>query len=259
MDSFCKFEMKTKSSFEMRRDCSFGMDSLCSFEMRHGCRTFRIQLISPFVYSQLIKMIRPGKIVVLEGLPGIGKTTLGESLQAHDSNVVFIPEVVNVERLKIYLADMQNKAADFQFDTQFETAVRLRQAAKYARAGRDVIVDRGLGGNLCFALIQHEAGMISDERMDEYRATFSYDKIAELEGIEVRIVYMFADAEFCLQRIRSRGRAGEDTYRLDYLERLKAKHDELLGDSVIVTCDGDTQFTSSGHLPQSYVEALMVL
>ena len=204
-------------------------------------------------------MIRPGKIIVLEGLPGIGKTTLGESLRAHDPNVVFIPEVVNVEKLEIYLADMQNEAASFQFNTQFETSVRMRQAAQYARAGRDVVVDRGLGGNLCFASIQHEAGMISDAKMDEYRTSFSYDKITELKGIEVRIVYMFADADFCHQRIRSRGRAGEDSYSLDYLERLKAKHDELLGDSVIVTCDGDTQFTSSGHLPQSYVEALMVL
>uniref|UniRef100_A0A6C0CFH6 Deoxynucleoside kinase domain-containing protein n=1 Tax=viral metagenome TaxID=1070528 RepID=A0A6C0CFH6_9ZZZZ len=202
---------------------------------------------------------RPGKIIVLEGLPGIGKTTLGESLQAHDSNYLFIPEVVNVGKLKIYLADMQNKAADFQFDTQFETFVRLRQAAKHARAGRDVIVDRGLEGNLCFALIQHEAGMISTKQMNEYRAQFHYNLIPELRGIEVKIVYMYAEAEFCLDRIRSRGRAGEDSYNLDYLKKLKEKHDELLGDATIVNCDSDTQFTPSGHLPSYYVKALMVL
>lgn len=205
-------------------------------------------------------MKKSGRIIILESCPGAGKTTLGQSLQYHRPSCIFIPEEVNLKKLEEYLADMQNKATEFQFESQRETMSRIRKAALLASQGNTVVLERGLGGNSCFAELQYETGLISEEDMKTYREQFTYDKIPELEGVEMQIFYMRASPEFCMTRIAKRARPGENTYSLDYIRRLKMKHDVLLGESVIVIdCERNTSFTSSGHLPINFVQELLVL
>jgi deoxyadenosine/deoxycytidine kinase len=200
-----------------------------------------------------------GKIIILESCPGAGKTTLGKSLQYHNPSCVFIPEEVNLAKLKEYLDDMENKAAEFQFNIQTETMKRLCLAAKLAKEGKIVVLERGLIGNSCFAELQYDTGLITKERIEEYRRRFNYDNLTELQEVEVEVIYMRASAEFCMQRILKRDRIGERNYTLDYITKLKKKHDEMLGDSVIVDCEKNSDFTRSGHLPLHFLKELVSL
>jgi deoxyadenosine/deoxycytidine kinase len=203
--------------------------------------------------------MKRGKIIILEACPGAGKTTLGKSLQYHQPSCVFIPEEVDNVKLSEYLKDMKSKAADFQFSVQMETINRLKKAILLAKEGKTVVLERGLIGNSCFAELQYESGLISETKIIEYRRKFTYSQIPEIDEVDVQIIYMRASSKFCLERIARRARKGEDSYSLDYIEKLKAKHDLMLGDYTIIDCEKDVQFMSSGHLPFHFVEALIVI
>lgn len=203
--------------------------------------------------------MKKGRIIILESCPGAGKTTLGSSLQYHIPSCIFIPEKVDVSKLSEYLSDMKNKATDFQFEAQNETIERIKAAIKLAKEGNTVILERGLHGNSCFAELQYEKGLISEEKIKEYRKKFTYDQIEGLEEVEMQITYMRASAEFCMRRISKRDRLGENNYTIEYIRNLKEKHDELLSDSTIIDCEKNTQFIPLGHLPLSFVQELKVL
>lgn len=203
-------------------------------------------------------MSTPGKLIILEGLPGVGKTLFGKSYASVNPNSVFLEEWVDVKILKEYLADMKNKAADFQMHIQKETVERIQKAIRLVLSGKTVVLDRGLIGNRCFAEVQFEAGLISEESMKAYRADFTYSNIEGFWEIKSEIIYMKATPEFSLQRIKRRARDGEDVYALDYLEKLKVKHDNLLKEAKVVYVDTDHELTENGELPHVAVRAILV-
>ena len=174
-----------------------------------------------------------GKVYILEGLPGVGKTTYGKSRQKVCSSVVFIAEEVDDKQLKLYLQDMKGKARDFQFSVQKLTTERLKRAAALAKQGKHVYVDRGLLGNACFAELQHRQGFISKEDIQRYREEFTYEGVEGLQDVECRTIYMKASASFCLTRIAARAREGENSYTLGYLEELEKLHDQVFNTAYI--------------------------
>lgn len=203
-------------------------------------------------------MSAPGKLIILEGLPGVGKTLFGKSYATVNPNSLFLEEWVDVKILKEYLADMKNKAADFQMHIQKETVERVKTAIRLVLSGKTVVLDRGLIGNRCFAEVQFEAGLISEESMKAYRSGFAYSYIDRFWEIKCEIIYMKATPEFSLQRIKRRAREGESVYELDYLEKLKEKHDKLLEEARVVYVETDHELTESGELPHVAIRAVLV-
>ena len=190
-----------------------------------------------------------GKIIVLEGLPGVGKTLFCESVATHDPNVRILKEWVETSCLKKYLSDMKTWATEFQFKIQEDTVKRMKEAVELAKQGFIVYVDRGIVGNRCFAELQFESGFISETDMELYRTTFSYDKIEGLEEIEFTEVYMTASTDHCLAHIKKRGRDGEGSYAKPYLESLKKKHDDLLPNAKKIPCEVEHEL-QDGLIPR---------
>ena len=203
-------------------------------------------------------MSSTGKLIILEGLPGVGKTLFGKSYASVDPNSVFLEEWVDIKVLKEYLADMKNKAADFQMHIQKETVQRIQKAIQLVHEGKTVLLDRGLIGNRCFAEVQFEAGLISEDSMKSYRSEFTYTNIEGFWEIDSEIIYMKATPEFSLQRIKKRAREGENVYELTYLQELKNKHDNLLQEAKVVHVEIDHDLTDSGELPLVAVHAILV-
>ena len=187
-------------------------------------------------------------LIILEGVQACGKTTLGKSYVAANPNAVFLEEWVDEKVLKEYLENMKEKAKDFQFYIQEETVNRVKKAIELVKAGKTVILDRGLIGNECFARVQHNAGLISNEDMDTYSKIFSYGMIPGFADIKSKTIYMKATAEFCLERIRLRAREGESTYDLDYLNRLINMHNTLIKSEVIMKIDSNDSLNKEGLL-----------
>lgn len=178
-----------------------------------------------------------GRIIVLEGLPGAGKTLLSSSLCNYDENVIVLEEWVDEEVLAKYISDMKRYATNFQFRIQNETMERMRKAVKLAKEGFTVLVDRGITGNRCFAEMQYENGLISSSDIETYRRAFNYEMIAGLSDVNLHVIYMKASVSTCLDRIKKRDRKGESSYSVDYLKSLCNKHDELLPTAKIFDAD----------------------
>jgi deoxyadenosine/deoxycytidine kinase len=159
-------------------------------------------------------------IIVVEGIQGVGKTTFCKNYAASYENVIVLEEWVDEKLLADYIADMPNKATEFQFAVLQQTIKRLNEACELSKQNKTVLVDRGLIGNQCFAEVQHDQGYISEKDIIEYRNSIPF--------FEVETWHLICNPYKALQRIKKRDRVGEDAYSFEYLSRLKQKHDLLL-------------------------------
>lgn len=187
-------------------------------------------------------------LIILEGPQSCGKTTLGKSYVAAHPEAIFLEEWVDEMVLKEYLENMKEKATNFQFYIQEETINRVKKAIELVKSGKTVLLDRGLIGNQCFAKVQHDTGVISDQDFERYLKSFSYELIPGFPEIYSKTIYMKADAEFCLQRIRFRAREGESSYDLNYLNRIIQAHNDLLKNCAIMYIHTNDDLTREGLL-----------
>ena len=187
-------------------------------------------------------------LIILEGLPGASKTLFGKSYVAAHENAVFLEEWVDERVLKEYLENMKEKATSFQFYIQEETVNRIKKAIELVKTGKTVVLDRGLIGNSCFAFVQNDACVISDQEMKIYEKRFSYDNIEGFKNIKSSTLYLKATPEFCLERIRNRGRDGESAYDLKYLNQLAGTHNTLLANTKICHITKDYPLNDKGLL-----------
>ncbi len=87
--------------------------------------------------------MRRGKIIAIEGLPGAGKTTIGEYLSKKYKNFKFVEEIIDNE-LKI-----KNQYYYLRSD-----ALKYAKARKYANKGFNVLLDRSHLSTLAFNYIR---------------------------------------------------------------------------------------------------------
>lgn len=173
-------------------------------------------------------MAGTGVVIVIEGLPGSGKTTLCEQFNKLHPQVHILKEWVDTKILAEYLANPQAKAAEFQMRAQRETYTRFVRAVELAKQGGLVLLDRGFIGNRCFAELQFEIGWIDLESMTKYRQLCDSFKNIDTEGVRVKTLRLVCDIDVLMERIRKRNRNGESVYTEEYLTKLDRKHDELL-------------------------------
>ena len=190
-------------------------------------------------------------LIILEGLPGASKTLFGKSYVAAHENAIFLEEWVDEKVLKEYLENMKEKATSFQFYIQEETVNRIKKASELVKEGKIVVLDRGILGNSCFAFIQNDAAIISDQDMKTYYDRFSYENIPGFKDIKSSTLYLKATPEFCLERIRKRERAGESVYDLNYLNQLAGTHNALLENTKVCHITKDYPLNSLGLLSTS--------
>ena len=194
-----------------------------------------------------------GKVIIVEGIPGCGKTTFCKSYaSSSEGNVVVMEEWVDEKILADYLTDMPKKATFFQYEAQRQSASRLHKALELAKSGKIVLIDRGIIGNRCFAEVQFTAGYISESSMDIYRKTFTYESLfhdRERKGVPMETWYLQCDVETALERIKQRNRNGESGYSSEYLMKLKVKHDDLLledGETKIINVNKTLKISAEG-------------
>jgi deoxyadenosine/deoxycytidine kinase len=198
------------------------------------------------------------KIIFLEGIPGSGKTTLGNSYKAHNHNVIFCEEWVDEKILAEYIADMPNKATSFQFRAQEETIKKIRDAVEYVKSGKTVVIDRGISGNASFAELQFQRGFISEIDMLRYRERFSEESVLSKLEVPYEIWHLQCDPSRALTRIMKRNRNGESAYTLEYLESLASQQEVLLMNAKVVDMNVQLSVSSEGIYEAFSLEMCMV-
>lgn len=213
-----------------------------------------------------------GKIVIFDGSAAVGKSTLCYSLLSHSKEVIGTNAKVHVllERpdavfLNTYIREQKRYAFDFQVYMARNRIEVMRKAERLARLGHVVLVDRGLPGDLTFALMHRDKGNITAEQWSIYcnllgdayprflpasivdpqviAASHAFAGGAEAHGhlsncevefdeespIATHIVYLKTSPEVAFKRLHDRGNAAEMSgYTLDHFRSLCAKYDHTM-------------------------------
>lgn len=166
-------------------------------------------------------------IIILEGLIGAGKTTLGKMLENRgrflNMPVIFLPEYTNQKFLELYLSNQLKYAFTFQsvilrgrLNTHF-------RAEALSKQGYLVIVDRGISGDLAFALMQKDRGYFDEEEWDAYLSILDEHKQTKLKPDLV--LHLECDPQTAFDRLVKRGNQSEiDSYTIEYFKQLDLSH-----------------------------------
>lgn len=143
----------------------------------------------------------PGhRVLALEGMPGVGKTTLARALRNDDT------EVLEEERDELVLNRFLINPEAYAFLFQMYKLSRRQQRCtdlvvqlgrRLPAAARTTIIDRHLPGDMGFALYQYACGRFTDPELDEYmhramriphavRLGGSYMRYAIIDSLPIR-------------------------------------------------------------------------
>lgn len=163
-----------------------------------------------------------GAVLVIEGIIGSGKTSLGEKLTQMITNsgipCKFFQEEVNLPLLELFLKDMKKYAFSFQLYMLSTRQKVYREAIEFSRRENGVaIIDRSLHGDIAFASMHNDAGNISNEEWNVYEDIVSSNSLPE----PTVVIYLEVLPEVAIERINKRNRGSEvSKYTLEYLREL---------------------------------------
>lgn len=163
-----------------------------------------------------------GMMIVIEGVIGVGKTTLSKAICEHyrqqGMKCKYYPEHVNIDFLNLFISDMKKYAFAFQMYMLERRLQMIREAEDWIRRTNGIaILDRSLHGDYTFALLQRLNGNMTDQEWNIYENIIQQFKVL----IKPKVVfYLDASVETCLLRCKKRDRKGESSYTADYFDKL---------------------------------------
>ena len=199
-------------------------------------------------------------IVTIEGNIGSGKSTLVKKLREHvASKWVFLDEPVdewlqlkdesNRSLIELFYADKKRYSYTFQ---NYAYITRMRKIMETSPADINLTERCVLTDKHVFAKMLTDDGYMN--KMEEKMYNDWFDIFKKFSNIDV-VVYIKTDPTECYDRIKKRGREGEDI-PLDYLERLNAYHDEWINNienKQVLVLDGNTDFNEH---PEAFIKEI---
>jgi deoxyadenosine/deoxycytidine kinase len=178
-------------------------------------------------------------IVSLEGNIGAGKSTLLESLRKEfekESDIVFVSEPVDVWEkfkdkstgqtvLEKFYADPSKYAFAFQimaFTTRLQVLQKTIEENPQAKL---FICERSLDADKhIFAKMLNDDGTIDNIMYQIYECCFQ-EYLVQIKSLDLSgIIHVNTDPTTCYNRIKTRGREGEDKININYLQRCDLYH-----------------------------------
>jgi deoxyadenosine/deoxycytidine kinase len=164
-------------------------------------------------------MKNKGKGIVIQGSVGAGKSTLAEMLAAHTGITLFREPVKSNPYLEDYYKDPHKHGYAMQVFLLHE---RFKQALHATRLDEH-IMDMSMYGNLIFASIMTQEGIISERNMNDYINMFhQFRKLTEPPAL---MVYLKCSTDECINRIQKRNRKSELDVERSYWEKLNQAYE----------------------------------
>ena len=168
-----------------------------------------------------------GHIVIIEGPISAGKTTLGKSIEhlfkRYDVKCIFLEEYKNDALLNFYIQNMKNNAFTFQMIMLRERFRIYMEAVRLANDGYAVFMDRGLVGDLAFALMQMSKKFFTDEQTKIYMSMLESEKNNIIEPSLT--VFLKLSPSKAYQRLIKRNNEVEvSNYSVEYFTELESAY-----------------------------------
>ena len=166
-----------------------------------------------------------GKIFFIEGDIGVGKTELINKLK-EKGYIVELEPVKHLQDnglLEAFYKDPKKYGYIMQ-NTMFILKMNIINNIK----SDIVFIERSpFCDKKCFASLLHDDGLIDDIEWLTYNLWYN-KLIKQMDEIDYAFIYLKTNPQICKERIEHRGRKGEESISLEYLEKLSKKHDEWL-------------------------------
>lgn len=170
-------------------------------------------------------------LIIIEGNIGVGKSTLSRKLadeydfklfeEGADTNNDFM------EYLQLYYNDPKRYALEMQFWLLSMRFKQHQEAIKHIHTtGQACIMDRSIYGDTVFARRNFLDGNISKLGYDSYNK--HRDVMLNFLMVPQLTIYLDAQPNTCLSRVKMRQRESEGGIPLDYLEGIDTLYRELL-------------------------------
>lgn len=143
-----------------------------------------------------------GRMYAIDGLIGVGKTTLGTQLKEllGPLEAAFMPEHVDPAWLKLFYGHEKERAGVFQVNQLAQCVAGTKVIAEKCRQGMIGIVDRSPLGNACFAFLHYLWENIDEDLFVCYLRTL----LGAGPYLYAHIVFLYAPVEVIQKRIKAR-------------------------------------------------------
>lgn len=207
------------------------------------------------------------KIVAIEANIAAGKTTLLDPLAASLSEKTGInwhvlkepvdEDPVFLELLQVFIENPNDADARVAFQLYITAC---RQTLLKGIPDGNYVIERSLFSDIVFC---HVNFLITEQPSARYMSYFYQIKeyLKSYPKIDL-VVYIDRDAESCFNACMARGRVGENKYKLEYFEDVKAFHDACLPQitrqygSELLTHRVESGFACPEELASAVVEKL---
>jgi deoxyadenosine/deoxycytidine kinase len=159
--------------------------------------------------------------IAIAGNIGAGKTTLTTLLSKHYG---WEPHYETVDD-NPYLNDFYNDMQRWSFNLQiYFLNSRFKQVVDIRNTGKTVIQDRTIYEDAeIFAPNLHDMNLMTTRDFENYKSLF--DLMAKLILPPDLLIYLRASVPTLVNQIQKRGRAYEESIRLDYLKMLNERYE----------------------------------
>ena len=159
--------------------------------------------------------------IAIAGNIGAGKTTLTHLLSKYFGFEALYEENEDNPYLLDFYSDMQRWSFHLQISFLHS---RLRKVIQIQKEKRNIIQDRTIYEDAqIFAPNLHSMGLLNTRDYNSYRDLF--ELIADLVEPPDLMIYLRSSIPTLVEQIQYRGRAFEDSLRLDYLKSLNERYE----------------------------------
>jgi deoxyadenosine/deoxycytidine kinase len=196
-----------------------------------------------------------GKVIAVEGNIGSGKSTLLSNLETQMGLNVIQEDVESWKQegwLELFYSNLHRFSGTFQLRTQLS---HIENKKKIREDLLNVIERSPISNKHIFGRMLMDDGYLHPKEYD------IIGKVNEIAGwFPDVVVVLICDPEVCYERIKKRGREGENIPSLDYLKALHKRHlalqDEIKEIPVIYL---DTTHISPDEMVLNFYEKIMNL
>jgi len=193
-----------------------------------------------------------GGMYIIEGIIGVGKSTLGNSLENYLNgvglNCKFYREYFNKELLDQFIGDMKNYAYFFQMMMLVKRIEIYKEAEEFSKLGGISFIDRSLVGDMTFARMHYENGNISEDEWKIYNNFIKNENLLTPSAC----IYLRCNTNTSMNRINNRGIETEiNGYNIDYINKLKDMYNDVIlniNNVKIISLDWNNQITLVDNL-----------
>lgn len=192
-------------------------------------------------YKEFFKKIKIGdkimnNIICLDGVVGVGKTTLGEILADELGMSFFKEPVLDNPILDKFYYDKKK----YSFSLQIFFLNKRFEMIKKAEKLEGCIMDRSIYGDIIFAKMIMEEGNMSKEEYNIYEELL-YNMLEHIKKPKL-MIYLETSVDNAIEKIKRRGREYEQIVEREYWENLNKNYTEYfnnfnLAETLVINVD----------------------